>query len=581
MLDRLSSALAAVVVIATPSLAQDARALRVGHWIQAKGALESSGEFAAGEVEVLEPGSSEAMTGTITGPVEADGDGHRFTLLGRSVRWNAKTVFEDVDPGKLAGTRVKVTGRARADGTFDARRIVKREPGRDRIEGRIDAIQSHGDELELSVQGFGIRVAAQSKLELELALESFRLAPPRLSNDTTPRRDEDERVRGSVRLGADLSLGGIFEWTAENRGNYDLDASRPRDRFENELAARLELVWTPTDSALFLAGYEHNEDWRDEQTKSQLHDRYGRVHQLYGYFRDVAFGFDVQIGRAEIHEPRRWIVHEQLDGLRLIRRWNGLELDVSATTKLSDGSVRDEDTTNLLALLRAGNDKRSFSLWAMDRDNRDVSDDHPRHFGARVLGEWIDGVELWGDLALLRGSLGGKDVSAEAFDVGACWSPDFLGPLRLIGGYAFGAGDSNPLDNDSTTFRQTGFQDNKGKLESATSLRYYGELVDPELANLEVATLGIGWRLEKRTTLTLLAHRFRLDEAADSLYGSNLRAATDGVHDDIGWECDLVLGTKRWRDFQVELVLAAFEPGEAFTGGDTAYMGALQLKYRF
>ncbi|MEO6710635.1 MAG: alginate export family protein, partial [Planctomycetota bacterium] len=568
--------LVAIAVLGCAAGAQEAAQLRVGNWVHAKGELSSAGVFVAKEVEVVQPENGESLTGTIE---SADSDG--FTLLGARIEFDARTVFEGVVHDALAGKRVKVSGRLRPGGRFQAKRVAARATGRDRVEGRIDAIESGEQSLDLRVQGFRVRVALSSKLELAFPLDSLRLAPaPDLLSDA-PQRDEDDRVRGSIHLGEDWVLGGLVEWNGENRGNFDLDSSRARDRYENQLSFRTELVWTPNESSLFLASYEHLEDWREEQHKPSLHSGVGQFKQAYGFFRDVALGWDVQVGRAVYHEPRRWIWNANLDGVRLLKNWAGLRFDLSLTTRFIDGSQRDQDTTNVMAYVSGGTPKRGWGLWALDRDNRELADEETRHFGARLFGEWLPGFNVWAEGALLRGDQQGERASAEAFDVGSVWSPTFLGPLHLVGGYAFGSGDDSALDQHSSTFHQTGLHDNKGKLDSATSLHYYGELVDPELANLGILTLGVGLHLEKRTTLTLLAHQYTLDHAQDALYGSNLRTSPDGVHPQIGWEYDLVLGTKRWENWQVELVFGAFDPGAAFPGGSSAYLGAVQVKYGF
>ncbi len=574
---RFVAALLALLALISTLQAQDASQLCVGHWIRAKGALESPGVFAAGEIEVVQPENSESLTGSVTAALE----GGAFSLLGVRVATDARTTFEGVSAKALAGVRVKVSGRLRPGGEFLARRVSARDPGRDRVEGRIEAIEGAGESLELRVLDLEVRVAVRSKLELDRPLAALKLAPARDAAIETPARDEDDLVRGSIILGDDWVLGGLVEYDSENRGNFDLDDSRARDRTEHYLSLRTELVWTPSDSALFLASYEHTEDWRQEQNKPDLQKSDGQFKQAYGYFRELFFGWDLQVGRAEYHESRRWLYNTELDGVRLLRTWQGLHFDLAVTTKLADGSTRDENSTNLMAYVGGGTPKRGWALWGIDRDNREVASEHTQHYGARLLGEWLPATDVWGEASLLRGDSAGKNVSASAFDVGATWSPDLLGPFSVIGGYAFAAGDSTPLDSDSSTYRQTGFQDNKGKLASATSLKYYGELLDPELSNLGILTLGVGVKLEKHTTLSLLAHQYTLDHAQDALYGSNLRGTTDGVHPQLGWEYDLVFGTKRWTSWQVEFVLGMFEPGAAFPGGDSAYLGALQVKYRF
>ena len=69
--------------------------------------------------------------------------------------------------------------------------------------------------------------------------------------------------------------------------------------------------------------------------------------------------------------------------------------------------------------------------------------------------------------------------------------------------------------------------------------------------------------------------------AAPSLVRSDLRAKPDGVHRDLGWEVDLVLGSRALPATHVEAVLGRFEPGDAFPDGDPAWVARLQLRFRF
>jgi alginate production protein len=113
-----------------------------------------------------------------------------------------------------------------------------------------------------------------------------------------------------------------------------------------------------------------------------------------------------------------------------------------------------------------------------------------------------------------------------------------------------------------------------------TSFRYYGELVDPELANLHVATLGIGARVARRASLDLVGHYYRQDEASEFLV-SEIDEEPDGEDRDLGWEVDLVYGDRRWEVWDLELVGGYFEPGDAFSEEDGAFLGRIQVRFRF
>jgi hypothetical protein len=137
--------------------------------------------------------------------------------------------------------------------------------------------------------------------------------------------------------------------------------------------------------------------------------------------------------------------------------------------------------------------------------------------------------------------------------------------------------------NDGTdgAFRQTGWQRNNGNLGGVTSFRYYGEVVDPELSNLGISTLGIGTRLGRDASIDLVWHEYRQDVAEGFLRQSDLDEDPDGVHRDLGREIDWIAGLRNALGSDFELVLGWFEPGDAFPDADAAWKVSLQWRYRF
>jgi alginate production protein len=550
--------------------------LLVGHWVEVKGALSKPGVFLADEIEVLPPGDSESIVGMIEEPPTGD----EFKLLGQPVRLSENTRFKDIGRSDLQAVRVRVQGHYRSESHFAAREVAPRGPGRDRIEGRIDRIEDLDGERALYVMSWKVIVKRSSKLEGKAAIEKLPLALPRSGPGAIPRRDEEDIVPRSIRLTEDLSLGGQLEWDAEHRRNLDLNDSLRSDRTDNELSLRIEILWTPWNSLFFLGNFKHKAFWRDDQKSGSFDQNRDEVSQLYGFW-NVGEHFDLQFGRAEYNDPRRWLYHTNLDGLRAIVTRGDLRAELSATTKLADASDRDENSQNLMLYLSNASTSRHAALYVVDRDNQDDPGDSPTHVGMRLLGEWLPQNRVWLDAAILRGRSGGQTAEAEAFDIGTTWSPPAAEPFNFTVGYAFATGDKDPLDSTSDTFRQTGLQDDQGKFAGVTSFKYYGELVDPELANIGIFTAGVGARIARRTSLDLVAHQYILDQAVDKLYGSNLRMKPDGIHPELGWEYDLVLGWRALENWQVEVVLGAFDPGAAFPNGDMAYLGALQVRFKF
>ena len=107
------------------------------------------------------------------------------------------------------------------------------------------------------------------------------------------------------------------------------------------------------------------------------------------------------------------------------------------------------------------------------------------------------------------------------------------------------------------------------------------ELVDPELANMHIGTLGIGYRFTPKGSIDLLAHYYRQDKAARRIVDSDIDQRPNGLDPDLGWEVDAILGWRPVRSWDFELVLGWFKPGKAFRIRDDAWVSKVQIRYRY
>ncbi len=105
--------------------------------------------------------------------------------------------------------------------------------------------------------------------------------------------------------------------------------------------------------------------------------------------------------------------------------------------------------------------------------------------------------------------------------------------------------------------------------------------MDPELANLEILTVSLGWLPRKGLSVDLVGHTYRQNELSDRLFDTQIDEQPNGIDSDIGWEIDLIMGWRANRHLDLEVVAAWFNPGDAFDQADNAYFGKLQLRYRF
>jgi len=214
--------------------------------------------------------------------------------------------------------------------------------------------------------------------------------------------------------------------------------------------------------------------------------------------------------------------------------------------------------------------------------------------GGHVAGYWLDVGRVFGEewiveyseqsaTASVVDSKRRTDVEGWGSDVGVGWIMPYRLEPRIYAAYAFGSGDSLPDDGTDRSYRQTGLQNNEAGFGGAERFNAYGVLLEPELSNLSVLTLGTGVRLLRSSSLDLVYHRYRLDEPATELRDANIQTNLNGIDRTFGEEVDLVLALEEWERFEVQFRASAFKAGPAFGAaeGDWSYSGFLALKLLF
>lgn len=577
--------------------------LRVGHLVEVRGGLDAQGRFLAEQMEIRELGSDDVLIGVVP---KDDQDPLAFTILGQQVVADEQTVWQNIERGSLAGTRVKIEGSWKGPRKFHALTIAPRGPGRDRVGGRIDALARVEGGWEARIMIFTLFVADGTEVEHEKPLDQYVLTPESRVTRTDSRRierDEDDTFGKGIALTDTLRLMGQIETKMTTESNFDIDRGPEEDRTDYDLPVRLRMTWSPSKNLYGLWELRYTEQYRrdeDNGGNDSETNHSGGFGETWLQWRDLMGygGFDLTVGRQDFDDPREWLFDQNLDAVRLSWIRPDWRLDLATATVIAGGSERDESSFNGIAYLSNNDSDRHLALWTVYRDideftDRSLTPDETSwHFGVRALGEWLPQNNVWADFAYqiadrplfdAGGTATGTqaDVSAWAYDIGTTWSPPFATPLYFMAGYALGQGSS-----DDGTFRQTGWQDNTDRFGGVTSYQYYGELLNPELSNLGILTLGVGARVAERTSVDFVFHTFTQDETKNEFSPlpqreADIKARPTGLDADLGWEADLVVGFRRFKNLDIEIVGATFEPGDAFVGQDAAYLIKLQLRYRF
>jgi len=157
-----------------------------------------------------------------------------------------------------------------------------------------------------------------------------------------------------------------------------------------------------------------------------------------------------------------------------------------------------------------------------------------------------------------------QEVGGWAIDAGVTYLFPSTGEPRITLGYALGSADHNQDDGIDRSYRQTGLHTNEPGFGGVQRFRGYGRLLDPELSNLGILTVGLGCSLLRSSSLDLVLHDYRLVERAETLRDARLETALTGEHRGVGQSLDLVLAIEEWRRFEFEVSASVFRGGEAF-----------------
>ena len=316
----------------------------------------------------------------------------------------------------------------------------------------------------------------------------------------------------------------------------------------------------------------------------------------------------LELGRLDFEDDRRWWWDEELDAVRASYETANFDVSLALAYELfparSDQDrvgPRDDDVLRVIGeaswtfrpdhalelfLLHGDDSSPTEGLGELFRtEHSDDSDARLTWLGARllgafelgapgVLGYWLDGAVVGGT----ERSLTSEEISDQssvvtehrprrvrgwALDVGANWLLPLPYEPRLFAGFAYASGDSDPSGRTDRSFRQPGIQANEAGFGGVQRFGHYGVLLDPELSNLAVLTVGTGISLLRSSSLDLVYHYDRLVERADFLRDALLDLTLTGRSRDLGQEIDLVLAVEEWERFEFEVAVGAFRAGDA------------------
>jgi alginate production protein len=454
-----------------------------------------------------------------------------------------------------------------------------------------------------------------------LLMAMMALACPAQTAQTAQTREsarDDRRPEQAITVemfGQAVQLGGSWEYTDERRRNFDLDSTRAGDRRVREHELKLEArAFLGADTQLFAQIVGLHETRRTQGAVGKQFNRSLERGQMW-LQQDRIGGtpWSLQAGRVVLLDRRAWWWDDDLDAIRVRYGGDVWRLDTGIAREVAKKSSAQKGIAPasrgvtrwfgqatwpwaqrhaLDAFWLLQNDKSprpTVGAVFANEDATDPSDLRARWVGLRASGEWRveDGPRLayWADTGFLSGrehvtafdeqddgsftagAANARRVSGNAVDIGA--TGVLALPLRpsLTVGYARG----------SQGFRQTGLQENKARFGGVKRWQRYGELVQPELANLSVASVGAGVRVANNSSVELMAHRLRQVRPSDRVAGSRLSNDPQGANRALGRELNLLIAVRESKRVEFTFKASHFKPGAAFAPEQRSSARAIEV----
>ncbi len=562
-----------------------------GITLEIKGEWDSAGVFVASDIETLPKPRSPKLRGLVRA---IDRKKETFTIYGRSILLTKDTRFVEVDSTRTmidrleVGQQIEVSCKVNDKDEWKARKIktddVKKSS---KIKGSLTRVAIDGISPD-TIEIHGLLILLNQKTDINEPRGKFEEIETGLFK--YPGFNDPRDTYAGAQLSDRLLLTGKYRGTFKSESEFDLSPIDDRDQSDTEPSIRAELTgyWGPTLRTFAQARLRKRFVINSDRTPRSTEDVELDITQLYVLLKDINHsGLSVQIGRQDFDEPREWLFDEYLDALRVY--YYGVDRLVLQTALIvSIDPIKDkfDPWTDFFAQASWSLDKRNqASAYLLSRQDSGQRDKDPIWWGVRYFGEPTGTLRSWADVSFMRGddNLKQRSLKAWAFDFGTTFTAHHQSfSTSFTASYAVGSGDKTGGDGVSQEFRQTGYEDNVSHIGGASTVHYYGEVLDPELSNIKILTLGAGISPEFGGSLEALFHSYKQREIDNELTDSDLLAPPAiplGINDDLGWELDVIASSpKLWERVRLRWTFGLFNPGDAFqVGGKSAILNRLNF----
>jgi alginate production protein len=451
-----------------------------------------------------------------------------------------------------------------------------------------------------------------------------------------------------VQLTPTFKVGGDVKAQYQAFDNYDLGTASEDPTHISVMEAKMRAAWQPYD---WLSFYTEGRGVKGSRIPTRITDDetgtpstardYLELRQFWGKteFHQLP-NWNLQFGRQRIRENRGFWWNRDIDAVRtnfdytLMKGFVALAEDQAAYTtakpdqpESEDGRLRllvensyqyqpDHFVEGRLAFERDHTDREAVN-GLVKIDDEDREDLQLNWAGVRFtgktleqksLGYRVDLAGVWGTIEQTNSTTGTNsgnrrisshsdlDVRGWAMDSELTYQvKDMQMQPTFLAGYAYGSGDDATVSGTSHAFRQTGLQGNQGRLGgSGTTVRSYGEVLNPELTNLHILTAGVTVPVLISSDISVFYHDYYLVNKDGQMRSADISASLDGSGSHVGQALDVIGNFNVDKELGVDVAplrttnlrfsVGAFQAGTAYIKrgeDDVAFRGLMEFRVGF
>ena len=274
-----------------------------------------------------------------------------------------------------------------------------------------------------------------------------------------------------------------------------------------------------------------------------------------------------KIGRMTFKDKRTWWYDNELDVLKLFHNETILSWDFSAGGRISDerataseNRVGLKDYIYVIAHLDYQYYyKHHFETFSMYENNNKQT--KLAWLGFSLNGDLSNEVRYWSNLAYVKGKIqiSNDSIQGLGLDLGSIYKTNNYGF-----GFSYAYGQGSNANGSKKLFLQPAISNYKDYMIGNTRYRYYGELLDPQLSNMQIISLYGGFKIYTKTWLEVNLHKYMQNKASQEFRSSSLITKTNAVSKDIGQEIDFILGRNVHKKNKLQFIISKFFAGNAF-----------------